>query len=134
MLRRACLAVPLFALGFIAVAALSDPPPATGQDKKVKQDLKQELTKAEKQIAALQAEIREGKALVASLQADLKKEAAGDTTNAKTIQNLTAQLTAIRGATYVHTSTWKKKADASDTVVQVVLRRTRPPSGAGMRM
>ena len=123
MVRRSCLAASLFAVGFLGLAALSLPPTALGQDKKANAEaaLRAQLRNAEQQVAALQTEIREGKALVASLQAELKKDKAGDTTAAATIKSLSAQLAGVRGAKYVHTSTWKKKADASDTDVQAFL-------------
>jgi hypothetical protein len=130
MFRRACLSLCLFVAAFFGIAALSGPPAVLGQQPKKDKDTKEEvalraqlkdaradLTKAEKQIAALQAEITQGKALVASLQAQLKKDAKGDATDAKTIQGLNAQLAAIRAAKYVHTSTWKKTADAADSAV-----------------
>ena len=141
MVRRSCLAASLFAVGFLGFAALSLPPTALGQDKKAKdkdevvlraqlKDARQDLTKAEKQIAALQTEIREGKALVVSLQTDLKKATAGDATDNKTIQSLSAQLTGIRGAKYIHTSTWKRKSDTTDSDLQAFVDDARTVLGA----
>lgn len=126
MFRRACVSVCLFAAGFVGLTVLTAPSPALGQQPKGKDtkeeiQLRAQLKKAEQQIAALQAEIREGKALVGSLQAQLKKEAKGDVADAKTIQGLNAQLASIRAAKYVHTSTWKKKSDAADTAVQAFI-------------
>jgi len=140
MVRRRCLAASLFAVGFLGLAALPLPPTALGQDKKAKdkdevvlraalKDARQDLTKAEKQIAALQTEIREGKALVVSLQTELKKEKAGDATDSKTIQSLSAQLTGIRGAKCVHTSTWKRKSDTTDSDVQAFVDDARTVLG-----
>lgn len=133
MLRRACLSMVLFAAAFVGLIALS-PPGAVAQQPKKDKDTKEEiqlraqlkdaradLAKAEQRINALQAEIRQGQALVNSLQAQLKKEAKGDATDAKTIQGLNAQINAIRGARFVHASTWKKKSDAADAAVQAFI-------------
>lgn len=132
MVRRSCLAASLFAVGFLGLAALSLPPTALGQDKKANTEaaLRTQLRNAEQQVAALQAEIREGKALVVSLQTELKKEKAGDVTDNKTIQSLSAQLTGIRGAKYVHTSTWKRKSDTTDSDVQAFADDARAVLGA----
>lgn len=132
MVRRRLLAASLFAVGFLGLAALSLPPTALGQDKKANAEaaLRAQLRNAEQQVAALQAEIREGKALVVSLQTELKKEKAGDVTDNKTIQSLSAQLTGIRGAKYVHTSTWKRKSDTTDADVQAFADDARTVLGA----
>lgn len=135
MFRRLALSASLFVVGFLAVATLSDRPTAFGQDKKGKnkdtkdeaqlrtqlKNAQQKLNAAEQKIAGLQAEIKQGTALVASLKADLRKGKSGDATDDKTITALSGQLNGIRGAKYVHTSTWKKKADASDGAVQALL-------------
>lgn len=135
MFRRLALSATLFAVGFLAVATPSGQPSARGQDKKGKtKDAKdeaqlraqlktaqQKLNAAEQQIAALRADIRQGAALVASLKADLKKGKSDDATDDKTIAALSGQLNGLRGAKYVHASTWKRKPGTPDAAVQAFL-------------
>lgn len=139
MIRRACLALGLFAAGLIAVSSLELPPGRAADDKKDKKDKKdkdtkeeialraqlkdarQDLNRAEAQIAALQADAKAGAARIALLQAELKREKKEDVGDAKTIAGLTAQLNGVRAARYVHIGTWKRKADAAESEVQLFL-------------
>ena len=118
------LALPALAL-FAAVASAANPTPA-------EQQLRQQLQNAEKQIAALQAQLNKAKASdntedkmimqlkqqVAQLQNDLKAAKGNDTSDSKTIKTVQTQLDSIRKARFVHTIVYKAKTETEKAEMQ----------------